>query len=48
MENGERRDGERDRQSQDLWLSGMTDYEWDTEGRDRLKKMLERDPTRRN
>ena len=41
-----RRNGERHRAGQDLWLSGMTDYEWDIEGRDRLKAMIERPPVR--
>ena len=43
-----RRDGERDRQSQDLWMSGMTDYEWDVDGREWLRRMVEKPPVRRN
>ena len=39
-----RREGEKERKSQDLWLSSMTDTEWAGEGRDRLKRMCAREP----
>jgi RimJ/RimL family protein N-acetyltransferase len=39
---GKKREGERLMKSQDLWMSSMTDYEWEKGGRDRLKQMLER------
>jgi len=39
-----RRDGEKERQSQDLWVSSMIDTEWDEVGRDRLRAICERPP----
>ncbi|ODN85876.1 hypothetical protein L198_07440 [Cryptococcus wingfieldii CBS 7118] len=39
-----KRKGEEKRQSQDMWLGSMTDYEWETEGRNTLKEMLKRTP----
>lgn len=39
-----RREGEKERVSQDLWLSSMTDTEWKEEGRERLRGMCEREP----
>ena len=34
--------GEGDKASQDLWVSSMTDYEWEVEGRGRLEGMCGR------
>jgi RimJ/RimL family protein N-acetyltransferase len=37
-----RREGEKNRISQDSWVSSMTDYEWEERGRERLRLMMER------
>lgn len=37
-----KRKGEEGRHSQDLWISSMTDYEWDNQGRERLREMTQR------
>jgi RimJ/RimL family protein N-acetyltransferase len=42
--NSKKRQDEKHLVSQDMLVSSMTDYEWETEGREKLRKMMERKP----
>jgi RimJ/RimL family protein N-acetyltransferase len=39
---GKRREGEGHRKSQDLWVASMTDYDWENDGRERMRLLVEK------